>query len=245
MQQTLIQQYYTTLVNGFIEKSNSLKNIEHRLLKGELRELFVREILQTILTVQFGIGSGIIVNQKGLQSKQIDIIIYDKRILPPFIIQQHLGVYPIECVSATIEIKSSLNKKDILRSEDNCKFLYEEILNPKSTTDENIFYPTAAVLGFYGVGIKALSNDGSGKRWLQNNIQYLTYICLADRYSWINMENTGWSCKMKDNYRNETKRFISILLDNIHTKAAKKYELVSRQHNDWLSKYLRDQNSIC
>ena len=43
MEQTLIQKYYTTLVDGFIEKSNSLRKINHRLLKGELRELFVRD----------------------------------------------------------------------------------------------------------------------------------------------------------------------------------------------------------
>jgi len=94
MNQTLIQKYSTSIINGFIERSKSLSNLQHNLLKGELRELFVTQVLKQFLTAQFQVGSGIIVNQKGEQSKQTDIIIYDNRILPPFIREQYLGVYP-------------------------------------------------------------------------------------------------------------------------------------------------------
>ena len=137
MEQTLIQKYSTALIRGLIEKVKSLSELDHRLTKGELRELFVLNILKLFLTNQFDVGSGIIVNQKGEQSNQIDIIIYDNRILPPFIKEKHISVYPAECVLATIEIKSNLRKIDLVNTEKKVKRLYEVIYNPSSSFYKN------------------------------------------------------------------------------------------------------------
>ena len=60
MEQTLIQKCTTSIVRGFIERTKSLSHPDHRLLKGELRELFMSNILDSFLTNQFEIGSGII-----------------------------------------------------------------------------------------------------------------------------------------------------------------------------------------
>jgi hypothetical protein len=243
MVQTLIQSYSTSIVRGFIERTRSISNLDHRLLKGELRELFVSDILGSFLTNQFGIGSGIIVNQKGEQSNQSDIIIYDNRVLPPFIKEQHLGVYPAECVLATIEIKSYLRKSELLRAEASANKLLVEINNPKSSLyeDYNLFRPTCAVLGFYGNGVKNLSDKSDGKSWLSENIGNLIYIGLANKFSWIKMSATGWTCHFVDKANNETKRFIAVLLDNIRTRAERRLKELSKHHKDWLGIYIRDQ----
>jgi hypothetical protein len=243
MGQTLIQSYSTSIVRGFIERTKSLSNLEHRLLKGELRELFVRDILGSFLTIQFGIGSGIIINQKGEQSNQTDIIIYDNRVLPPFIKEQHLGVYPAECVLATIEIKSYLTKSELLKAENSANKLLTEIYNPKSSQDKdyNLFRPTRAVLGFYGNGVRNLYDKSKGKSWLNENIRNLIYIGLVNKFSWIKMSATGWTCHLVDNTNNETKRFIAVLLDNIRTHAERRLKLLSERHKDWIGIYIRDQ----
>ena len=44
-------------------------------------------------------------------------MIYDKRVLPPFIGDKRVGVFPIEAVVATIEVKSYLGKRDLLMAE--------------------------------------------------------------------------------------------------------------------------------
>ena len=108
MKRTIIQKHSTSIVRGLAERINALVDLDHKLTKGELRELFISNILAQFLTNQFGIGSGIIVNQAGKQSNQTDIIIYDNRIIPSFIREKHIGVYPAECVIATIEVKSNL-----------------------------------------------------------------------------------------------------------------------------------------
>jgi hypothetical protein len=243
MEQTLIQNYATSLIRGLIEKSDSIKKIKHKSLKGQLRELFISEILESFLTNQFDIGSGTIINQKGDESNQTDIIIYDNRILPPFIQQQSLGVYPAESVIATIEIKSNLTKNEILKSESDAKILKEQIYNPMSSTsrDYEIFKPICAILGFYGSGVNQLKNLKEGKSWLRNNIEFLTFIGLINKYSWIKMAATSWTGKLSDETNNETKRFIGVLLDNVRTYADKRWRLLLDKHNDWLGIYIRDQ----
>lgn len=163
--------------------------------KGELRELFVTNILDSFLTKQFDIGTGIIINQKEEQSNQTDIIIYDNRILPPFIKEQHIGVYPAESVVGVIEVKSKLDKKAILDSEDSAKKLHEVIYNPSSSIYGDYEYskPVSATIGFYGIGSRELADPQKGKQWVETKLQYNFALCLIGKFSWIKLKDRGWS----------------------------------------------------
>ena len=58
MGRTLIQKHSTAIVRALIERVSALSDLGHRLTKGELRELFVSNILASFLTNQFSVGSG-------------------------------------------------------------------------------------------------------------------------------------------------------------------------------------------
>ena len=256
MERTLIQKYSSSIIRGLVERSLDLSKLDHRVTKGELRELFVSNTLKAFLTKQFDIGSGIIINQKGKQSNQTDIIIYDNRILPPFIKEQQIGVYPAESVIATIEIKSKLTKSELLKSEESAKKLLEIVYNPADSIYEDFKYfrPLCSTIGFYGSGARELSNKNKGKGWLEKQIKYLKLIGLINRYSWIKMTK-GWVYCAHDKYTNEeTKRFIAVLLDNIRTHSEKRLRLITpndkdenekhdkdedKRHRDWLGCYIR------
>ncbi len=243
MDQTLIQKYSTVLIKGLIEKVISLKQLNHRVTKGQLREIFVSDILKSFLTNQFSIGSGIIINQKGEQSNQNDIIIYDNRIMPPFLNKFNIGIYPAESVVATIEVKSNLTKQELTKAELSAKKLVENIYSSSSSIYEEFskYKPIRAVLGFYGNGITDLKDKAKGKTWLRSNINYLGFICLMDKYSWINMKSNGWVGCIVNETNEEVKRFLAVLLDNIRTLAEVKYQILSQYHKDWLGIYVRDQ----
>ncbi len=49
MKQTLIQKHSTILIKGLIEKVISLKQLNHKVTKGRLREVFVSDILKSFL----------------------------------------------------------------------------------------------------------------------------------------------------------------------------------------------------
>ena len=246
MERTLIQKYSSSIIQGLVERALALSKLDHRVTKGELRELFVSNTLKAFLTKQFDIGSGIIINQKGKQSNQTDIIIYDNRILPPFIKEQQIGVYPAENVIATIEVKSNLTKTELLKSEESAKKLLEIVYNPECSIYEDFKYlrPLCSTIGFYGSGARELSNKNKGVEWLEQEIKYLGLIGLINRYSWIRMTK-GWVYCAHDKKTNEEiKRFIAVLLDNIRTHSERRLQLITpddedEKHRDWLGCYIR------
>jgi len=234
---TLIQKYATSVVRDFVERANDLKDLKHRLTKGELKELFVSRVLNTFLTSQFGIGSGIVINKNNKQSYQTDIIIYDNRILPPFIREQNIGVYPAESVIATVEIKTKLNLQGLCNAEKAATHLVENVFG-------NVAYgftPLCAVFGFDG-SIVRLKEESTGKGWLSGKVKNVFNICIAGKYSWANVGGKGWTLKVDQTKTFEgAKRFIALLLDNARTVAQERFRyFVEGQHWDWFSAYIRE-----
>ncbi|MCV3286415.1 hypothetical protein LZT24_20335 [Aeromonas veronii] len=56
-------------------------------------------------------------------SNQIDIILYDKSILPPVLFDETTGIFPIEAALYVIEVKSKLTMKDLRVAHDSASFL--------------------------------------------------------------------------------------------------------------------------
>jgi len=240
-----IQQHTSALIKGFIEETRALKNLDQRSLKGRLRELFTLRILSKFLTSQFGTGTGVIINQRGEQSKQIDIVIYDKRILPPFIQEQKIGIYPAECVLAVIEVRSWVSKETIREYSDSAKKLYDEIYNPASSLYRDLvrLRPLYSLIGFYDKGIFKNESEKEILRWMMNNAKPLFAVCIVNKLSWLNVVRAEGSLKMVDENNEETKGFVAVLLDNIRTFSQRRY-LSLIKHVDWLGIYTRDQSGI-
>lgn len=85
--------------------------VRHDGEKGAFREFFVAELLRPMLPDHFGLGSGVVVEKSGRQSPQVDIVIYDRRLLPPVMLAGDRGIYPIDSVLAVCEVKSRLMAK--------------------------------------------------------------------------------------------------------------------------------------
>jgi hypothetical protein len=250
---TLIQMDSSSVIKAMIERIKTLSSLDHRLTKGELRELFVSDVLKKFLSTQFDIGSGIIINHRGDQSKQTDIVIYDKRILPPFIKEQSIGVYPAESVIATLEVKSNLRRKDLESAESAAKHLHNTVYNSEGYLYQSYpllnYKPLCGIIAFYGTGARELSAADAGQIWLNDNIVHLFLICITGKYSWakVGTPKPNWGIRKGDkNTHEEVKRIISILLDNIRTLSELRLAALSLAdtHYDWLSIYLRDQDSI-
>ena len=89
--------------------------LSHQGEKGILREAFLRRLLETLLPPHFGVGSGLIVDRWNRQSSQTDLLVYDKRRLPPLLEQNGHGIYPIDAVLRVLEVKSTLDKDDLFQ----------------------------------------------------------------------------------------------------------------------------------
>ena len=91
----------------------STGDLEHQGEQGLFRELFVRRLLESLLPAQFGIGSGIVIDRWERQSPRADLIIYDRRLMPPILQSDGHGIYVVDSVLRVIEVKSTLRLKDL------------------------------------------------------------------------------------------------------------------------------------
>jgi hypothetical protein len=90
--------------------------IQHRLLKGEFRERRVIAGLRPFIPRRYEMNSGVVLNDSGDFSLQQDIILSDSMMAPPFLAAGELGVFPIEAVSAVIEVKSVATTEEVRKA---------------------------------------------------------------------------------------------------------------------------------
>ncbi|VVO23603.1 hypothetical protein PS834_04424 [Pseudomonas fluorescens] len=130
------------------------KNILHNGEKGALREVFLVNLIQQFLPSTYGIGSGIVIDKFGAQSVQVDIVIYDKRGMPPVIEAAGRGIYPVDSVVRVIEVKSNVRKSSLDQFSEMIK-----CFNPKNPKGLKVasagrlsggatYYPVCAMFGF-------------------------------------------------------------------------------------------------
>jgi hypothetical protein len=140
----------------------STGELKHRGEKGLFRELFVRQLLENLLPIQFGVGSGIIIDKWGRQSPQVDLLIFDRRLIPPILHSGGHGVYLMDSVLRVVEVKSLLQKKDLLQFGQLVNSIYpysqEALMLASSGNLERgfAFYPFATLFA-YRSSIKNIS----------------------------------------------------------------------------------------
>ena len=110
-------------VTGTIEAAKAMAAITHAGLKGQLRETLIRDLFRPLFPADVGIGTGQIVTIDNQLSPQIDVILYDRRILPGVLYEGTTGLFPIEAVTAVIEVKSTLTASELTTAIDSARML--------------------------------------------------------------------------------------------------------------------------
>jgi len=103
-------------VQAAVGAAKAVTNITHKGLKGQLREIVTRDLLSPLLPSDVGIGTGEIISANNRQSRQQDVVIFDKSILPPILFEESTGIFPIEAVLYAIEVKSKMTAHEIKSS---------------------------------------------------------------------------------------------------------------------------------
>ncbi len=113
-------------VQGAVAVAKAYSSLHHKLLKGELREIVVRDLLRPFFPSDVGLGTGEIVSAVAGadHSSQQDVILYNRRILPPLLGDERTGLFPIESVLATLEIKSLLTVEELKQAHLNAKSVH-------------------------------------------------------------------------------------------------------------------------
>lgn len=115
---------YSTLIKsgkileGYFEQS---KNILHNGSKGTVRENIVNKVIRPFLPACYGLSGGEAFDSEGNTSKQLDLVVYDSvfSYIIPYI--DNYIQFPCESIYGNIEIKSFLNKDELMKAIDNIK----------------------------------------------------------------------------------------------------------------------------
>lgn len=135
-----------SLVKKALEDSRVAEGYDNQVLKGRAREIFVSNLLRPFLSKNYEICTGHIIDSKDGYSRQIDVIIFDSRIIPPFMLTEGEGIIPYEGVLATIEVKSTLDAEELSKSIENARSIktlkpdFQEILKGSEIKHSPICY---------------------------------------------------------------------------------------------------------
>ena len=187
------------LAERAVRDASSISGLLHSGLKGQLRELFVRELLEPMMPKEYVVGSGNIISSYDDISRQIDVVVCDRRILPPILYESALGMFPIESALMTIEVKSKLNacrlKSSHASAEAVAKFQHQPPIiktgsGVEAKYEPDVNYKPEHVIPY----LFAFSSDleGEGKTELERYIELigegeptLRGICVLGRGFWF------------------------------------------------------------
>ncbi len=164
--------------------------VEHDGEKGGFREFFLANFLKPLLPHQFGVGSGVVVDFNSQQSKQTDVIIYDRRKLPPLMLAGDRGLFPIDSVLCTIEVKSCLKAEHFGQLVDAAKLVASphgvglRIATPGNNPNGDTTYPLCAAFAYTS---DARFKDEFARLEEQSpgGSEYLRVLCVLDKGIWI------------------------------------------------------------
>jgi hypothetical protein len=112
MEQNILSQYYKGILgqlNSEVQLINRL--FKHNGVKGDGNETAIRDLIIKFLPKKYAVGSGIVIDRNGNQSRQCDIIIYDNHNYPELLSMSTCKFYPVDLVYAVIEVKTSLDSE--------------------------------------------------------------------------------------------------------------------------------------
>ncbi|MEF7439957.1 DUF6602 domain-containing protein [Paenibacillus lautus] len=163
--------------------------IKHTGERGTSREELLIRYLKGYFPLKFSLGRGAIIDSRGYQSNQQDCIIYDSFNSPILLDMETTQMIPIESVYATIEVKSSLNKTELLKCVNNIKSVRELPKHPIYPINSN-------TAGF----VFAFTSDTSIETLLGNLIDFnkeievgnqISIICILDKGLIIHVNKAG------------------------------------------------------
>ena len=185
---TLYRNVFSARVANALRAAKAVAPLEHSGVKGAIREVLIADLFRPLLPADVGIATGVVISSyDDLQSAQQDIVIFNRRILPPVLFEHGPAIVPAESVLATIEVKSQLTATELRSAHSNASSLRELGMSGGTKTDTSVF-----VMGITSI-LFALDTDltSTGKsekgRYIEmfgDDPPIIRAICIAGRVSW-------------------------------------------------------------
>lgn len=182
----IISQYYQGIVQQLRSEVDSINSLfQHQGVKGSGNENVLRNLLTKFFPKRYGIGTGVIVDRHGTQSRQCDIIIYDTLLYPSLLSLTGIHFFPVDIVYATIEVKTTLTSSSVKEALINIASVKQlDFIKDKFTLSEvkgdgwglNIYTPSPPIGFIFGYNSEVQQFE-TFKQWFTlGNANARTYL---------------------------------------------------------------------
>lgn len=116
----IIEQYYrgiTQRLRSEVDFINSL--FHHQGVKGTGNEMVLRDLLTRFIPKRYNVGTGVVIDRHGNQSRQCDIVIYDTFLYPSLLSLASVHLFPVDITYAVIEVKTTLTSESAKEAREN------------------------------------------------------------------------------------------------------------------------------
>lgn len=103
-------------IDRCLREAEACARLQHPGMIGQVRQILIEHLLLPLLPEGVRVGTGKITDSNGNLSAETDVIIYDRRSVPPLMYDERNGVFPLESVYYAIEVKSVLTAEEFERS---------------------------------------------------------------------------------------------------------------------------------
>ena len=227
---------YTDIIRariaGALAEAKALSEINHHGVVGALREAVIRQLIVPLLPSHMAASTGVVTSYNGEQSRQCDIVIYDRRLLQTVLVAE-AGLFPVEAQIAHIEVKSRLNMTELRKAHKGAVSMFRlpMMSGVHDEHDRPEFQgartPLAARFAFDSDLAGKPDNDAEIKRYRRVHASYgsppmLELICVVGSGCWIDTMK-GWAAWSGDKHE-EVIGFLACLSNTLPRVAASRGE---------------------
>jgi hypothetical protein len=173
--------------------------VPHNGVRGQVREILIRELFRSLLPADVSVGHGHIVSAvEDKVSAEQDVVSYDRRLVPPVLYEGSLGMFPLECTLAAIEVTSQLTLGELRDADAKAAILFE--FKYQSGVSAVRLPPGGVPVDRVFSAVFALDTDlsESGKTEMERyeslpsrHAEALRAICVVGRGYWFRSQDTG------------------------------------------------------
>jgi hypothetical protein len=216
----LYRELVLSRVVAAIGAAKAVGGIGHPGVKGHLREIVIRELLRPLLPLDVGLGTGVVVSVDDRHSSEQDVVMFDRRILPPIVLEQATGVFPIESVLFCVEVKSVLTASELRSAHDNAVALEQFSYHTGTFGCADIPQPQEGIRLINAVF--ALDSDltGSGKTEVQRYDEVrgcadpgIRSLCVVGKGNWYWESPGRWKSAVTQGEMPEVMGFLAGILN--------------------------------
>ncbi len=204
--------YRNRIINSIqyaVSEARNAALVGHPGLVGKIRELAAEQILRPLLPAAYDIGSGKITDRNGALSAEVDLVIYNRSLLPALMYSTRDGIYPIESTYYAFEIKSECSAGNLRDAIEKSRQINGLEYSRKESFPGNL---SPAFMIFFAFG-SDLSPEGKTEldRYVEldsawENDPFIRVMCVVGRGFWYFSAEKRW------HYQPATSTFDEILV---------------------------------